>query len=166
MKQETGRSTVSGSHARTKGNLAVLVISPYFEERAFLVRALRGLGCVLHSAQTLVESLHLLSSRQLAAVLCSETLLDGDWKCILANLTRSSSKAKLIVTSRRADDTLWAEVLNHGGYDVLAKPFDAAEVCRAIESACEDSQTWGAGPGYDASHHSANLESPAQETRR
>lgn len=138
----------------------VLVISPYVEERAFLFRALRGLDCVFHSAQTLVESLHLLSSRHLAAVLCSETLLDGDWKCILSNLTKSSSRAKLFVTSRRADDTLWADVLNRGGYDVLARPFDAAEVCRVIESACEESEAWGAESSYDGRLNSASLESP------
>jgi CheY-like chemotaxis protein len=34
----------------------------------------------------------------------------------------------LIVTSRLADDYLWAEALNLGAYDVLAKPFDASEV--------------------------------------
>jgi DNA-binding response OmpR family regulator len=39
------------------------------------------------------------------------------------------------VTSRLADDRLWAEVLNIGGYDVLAKPFVPAEVFRTISLA-------------------------------
>jgi DNA-binding response OmpR family regulator len=34
-----------------------------------------------------------------------------------------------------ADDHLWAEVLNLGGYDVLAKPFDGCELFRALSSA-------------------------------
>jgi DNA-binding NtrC family response regulator len=38
----------------------------------------------------------------------------------------------LIVTSRLADDELWAEVLNLGGYDVLAQPFDPQEVYRIV----------------------------------
>ena len=41
----------------------------------------------------------------------------------------------MIVTSRLADDRLWAEVLNLGGYDVLAKPFDASEVARVVGTA-------------------------------
>lgn len=41
----------------------------------------------------------------------------------------------LIVTSRLADERLWAEVLNEGGWDVLAKPFDATEVVRVVETA-------------------------------
>jgi DNA-binding response OmpR family regulator len=41
----------------------------------------------------------------------------------------------LVVTSNVADESLWAEVLNLGGYDVLAQPFDGEEVARVIGSA-------------------------------
>ena len=41
----------------------------------------------------------------------------------------------MIVSSRLADDCLWAEVLNLGGYDLLAKPFAAAEVSRVVKMA-------------------------------
>ena len=40
-----------------------------------------------------------------------------------------------IVTSRLADDALWAEVLNVGGYDLLLKPFRAEEVIRMVHVA-------------------------------
>ena len=38
----------------------------------------------------------------------------------------------LIVTSRLADERLWAEALSLGAYDVLAKPFDPEEVVRIV----------------------------------
>jgi FixJ family two-component response regulator len=41
----------------------------------------------------------------------------------------------LIVTSRLADDRLWAEALNLGAYDVLAKPFERLELVRSVSSA-------------------------------
>jgi len=41
----------------------------------------------------------------------------------------------VVVTSRLADERLWAEALNRGAYDVLAKPFDGTEVIRTISSA-------------------------------
>jgi DNA-binding response OmpR family regulator len=44
------------------------------------------------------------------------------------------------VTSRLADERLWAEVLSLGGYDVLMKPFDVSEVYRVIRLACERHQ--------------------------
>jgi DNA-binding NtrC family response regulator len=41
----------------------------------------------------------------------------------------------LIVTCRLADERLWAEALNLGAYDVLAKPFDRDEVLRSVSLA-------------------------------
>jgi len=43
---------------------------------------------------------------------------------------------KLIVTWRLADERLWAEVLNLGGFDVLGQPLYAREVLHSINSAC------------------------------
>jgi hypothetical protein len=37
-----------------------------------------------------------------------------------------------VVASRHADENLWGEVLNLGGYDVLIKPFDCSEVTRVV----------------------------------
>ena len=48
----------------------------------------------------------------------------------------------LIVTSRLADERLWAEALNLGAYDVLAKPFDSTEAMRVVGAAW---RAWG-GP--------------------
>ena len=44
-------------------------------------------------------------------------------------------RSPLIVTSRLAEDCLWVEVLNLGGYDVLSKLLDHKAVVRAIDSA-------------------------------
>jgi DNA-binding response OmpR family regulator len=90
----------------------------------------------VHVAGTLEESLNHLTTLTVAAVLSEEILPDGDWRNILAGLARLSSAPKLIVTSRLADDALWAEVLNLGGHDVLAKPFDTEEVLRVVGYAC------------------------------
>lgn len=46
----------------------------------------------------------------------------------------------LLVASRHATDTLWAEVLNLGGFDVLALPFDRDELERAVLSALRHSR--------------------------
>jgi DNA-binding response OmpR family regulator len=47
----------------------------------------------------------------------------------------SEAPPPLIVSSCVADDRLWAEVLNLGGYDLLTKPFLAAEVSRVVRMA-------------------------------
>lgn len=38
----------------------------------------------------------------------------------------------MIVASRLADERLWAEVLNVGGYDLLVKPFEKDEVAWVV----------------------------------
>ena len=70
-------------------------------------------------------------------VVCERDLPDGDWKDVLAIALSLPVPPPVIVTSRLADDYLWAEVLNLGGYDVLAKPLDAEELRRTMNLAWE-----------------------------
>lgn len=68
-------------------------------------------------------------------VVCDQTFADGDWRELLSDLQAEQQMPPLIVSSRLADDRLWAEVLNLGGYDLLTKPFVAAEVSRVVKLA-------------------------------
>lgn len=68
-------------------------------------------------------------------VVSERDLPDGSWKDILELAWVRKEPPVVIVTSRLADDYLWAEVLNLGGYDVLTKPFDRDEVRRTISLA-------------------------------
>ena len=72
-----------------------------------------------------------------AVVVTDRDLPDGSWRDILHGMQDNPQRPLLIVASRHADGHLWAEVLNLGGYDVLAKPFDALEVQRVVGSACQ-----------------------------
>lgn len=65
-------------------------------------------------------------------VLCDRDLQPEVWKELLTEFGCLPEPPCLIVTSRLADDFLWAEALNLGAYDVLARPFDTAEVVRSI----------------------------------
>jgi DNA-binding response OmpR family regulator len=57
---------------------------------------------------------------------------DGNWNTILLGLRELPDPPSVVVVSRFADEHLWAEVLNLGGYDVLATPFDRSEVLRVL----------------------------------
>jgi len=65
-------------------------------------------------------------------VICERDLPDGNWKDVHNCAESVSNPPLLLVVSRQADENLWAEVLNLGGYDVLMKPFDRAEVTRVV----------------------------------
>jgi len=68
-------------------------------------------------------------------VICEKSLGDNSWRDVLDKLSHVPDPPALIVTSRVADEYLWAEALNLGAYDVLAEPFEPAEVVRVLSSA-------------------------------
>jgi DNA-binding NtrC family response regulator len=70
-----------------------------------------------------------------ALVIFSESSLpDGTWKDVLELTSTLDEPPVLVVTSRLADDFLWSEVLNLGGYDVLLKPLVKDEVWSVLAS--------------------------------
>ena len=60
------------------------------------------------------------------------SLADGTWKDIMNRVAVIAASPPLIVTSRLADAYLWSEVLNLGGFDVLAKPLNENEVRQVL----------------------------------
>jgi DNA-binding response OmpR family regulator len=116
--------------------LIVLVVSQETREMFMFSEMLRSLDYVVHTAGTCAQSFDLLSKRQFALVVCEAALPDGNWTSVLTKLQTLDGPPRLIVASALADDRLWAEVLNHGGYDVLAKPFVTEEVARVVGLAC------------------------------
>ena len=63
-------------------------------------------------------------------------VVENVWNWLLRQaFERLACSPRLIVTSRLADEYLWVEVLNRGGYDVLTKPLDKREVARVVNSA-------------------------------
>ena len=81
---------------------------------------------------TLDAAFSVLREALVPIVLCEADLLPGTWREILEHISFLPDPPLLIVTSRLADERMWAEVLNEGGYDVLAKPFDMEEVIRTF----------------------------------
>ncbi len=80
-------------------------------------------------------------------IICERDLPDGNWKLLFHETETLPHPPRFVVCSRLADEYLWAEVLNLGGFDVLAKPFEAPEVNHVIEYACESwHRQWGRKP--------------------
>jgi DNA-binding NtrC family response regulator len=80
-----------------------------------------------------------------AAVICESELIDGTWRDVLEELTTQAPPPPLIVTSFLADASLWAEVLNRGGFDVVRVPFEEEELARVAMLAAEANLPVGAG---------------------
>jgi DNA-binding response OmpR family regulator len=77
----------------------------------------------------------MLRNRPIPVVIAERDLATGNWKDALAAIQQLQDPPLLVVTSRLADEYLWAEALNFGAHDVLAKPFRASELKWVLESA-------------------------------
>lgn len=123
--------------AQARQAVAVLSVSPFNEDHALLQHMFRRFGWRVHAAGSLRTAMAFLRERPTAVVICEKDLSDGNWRDVLDELKPLKDAPLLIVTSRLVDESLWAEVLNLGGYDVLMKPLDPAEVLRVVGLASE-----------------------------
>jgi response regulator RpfG family c-di-GMP phosphodiesterase len=116
--------------------LKVLSISAIPEDYHALCTILNDPLWQITKAGTCKEAIARLSRKHIPVVVCECNLPDGSWRDILNHITELVDPPVLIVTSRLADEHLWAEVLNLGGFDVLATPFHESEVTYAVTAAC------------------------------
>ena len=120
--------------APPESGLVALVVSPC---RGDLL-SLRGIlpsNWTLYVASDAAEAKQILRQTSFPVILCERELPDGNWKDLLVAVAGIQSPPLLIVTSRLADEYLWAEVLNLGGYDVLSKPFNSIEFIQVTSMA-------------------------------
>jgi DNA-binding response OmpR family regulator len=129
----------SASPARIK----VLLVSPDHEDRHCLDRLLNDAGqrpqmyahWSLVRRSTAEAAMAELRQRLIPIIIwASGTARDG-WRKLLTELIHWPDPPLLIVTGHAADGRLWAEALNLGAWDVLAKPFNGEEVHRTLHTA-------------------------------
>ena len=113
----------------------VLLVSPLDENHRYLTQILRHSKWKYYVVRSRAEALAFLRDNAVPVLICEADLIDGTWRDLLDETARMEHAPLLIVTSRLADDALWAEVLNLGGYNVLAQPFDSREVFRVVGNA-------------------------------
>ena len=115
--------------------LGILSVSAEAEDHIAVRQSLSGIPCRVQTAESCHSAFGILRYGHISIVVCERDLPDGSWRDVLERVDSSPEMPFLIVTSRLADEWLWAEVLNLGGYDVLAKPFNADETRHVLVTA-------------------------------
>ena len=118
----------------------MLVISRNDNARTALLAILAGTGWTVLQVTNHAEAMELLGHQHFPVV-----ITNGGWREILEFTSSLKRPPSVIVTAPVADEALWAEVLNLGGYDVLEQPFDATEVSRITSAALRRAKTAIAG---------------------
>jgi CheY-like chemotaxis protein len=108
--------------AMAQKSVTVLLVSPFEEDQRCVDQILAGSGWRARAVWTGGEALVFLRTNAAAVVVRERDLPDGNWRDILDAPVLLAHPPSLVVTSRLADEYLWGDVLNPGGWDVLGKP--------------------------------------------
>src|SRR5215831_19972571 len=103
----------------TEKRITVLAVSPREEDHHALRTACAHTTWNVFTTKMIAKTLDLLRRKFVPVILCERDLPDGNWTDLQESLANLDPAPSLVVTARNADDYLWAEVLNLGGYDVL-----------------------------------------------
>jgi DNA-binding response OmpR family regulator len=118
-----------------RARVRILSVSPAPQDHADLRRVVKDPKWQIDPVNSCRDAIDYLSRTDVFLILCEHSLPDGNWKRMLDYASLLPVPPPVIVTSRLADDHLWAEVLNLGGFDVLAKPYNEREVRHVLDSA-------------------------------
>jgi DNA-binding response OmpR family regulator len=116
-------------------SVCALLVGEYDDNRLLIHQVFRDFGWRLYEARDWKKALEHLNHDAVHVVITRSHCPGWDWKKVLRNLSRRAQPPQLIVTSSTADEKLWSEVLNCGGYDLLPEPFRREEVERVVAAA-------------------------------
>jgi DNA-binding response OmpR family regulator len=123
------------NNAARENSVSALLVGDYQGDRLLLQDVFRQPGWRLFEARGPRQAMHYLELSPVQVVIAESQTPKWNWKEILNDLRELAHPPQLIVTSHLADDYLWAEVLNVGGYDVLPQPFEREELERVVAAA-------------------------------
>ncbi len=121
-------------------NAPILAITNSCEDLYSLTAILAVDGWISRCVSNCRDAVDYLGENPTRLILCESRLPDGDWKTVLNAVEAMPNAPLLVVFSDHANDSLWAEVLNLGGYDVLVKPFDRKEVQQTVAAALRNAK--------------------------
>jgi DNA-binding response OmpR family regulator len=116
-------------------DVSALLVGEYENDRFLVHEVFQKLGWKLLEARDRRRAMRYLERNPVQVVIAKTDVPNWSWRRVLNDLRSLAKPPQLIVTSLTADESLWAEVLNVGGYDVMAQPFERYEVERVIASA-------------------------------
>jgi FixJ family two-component response regulator len=89
----------------------------------------------VHFADTREAALAAANELVAPIILCDRDLPGTEWRDAVQALSSSPHRACVILISKVLDEYLRNEMTRKGGYDVLAKPLQEADVVRAVKLA-------------------------------
>ena len=141
---EDPRQRVAASGKPGSRRPCILVISRDAAQRQALRSVCAASDWNVSEARDWRETVLVLSRSGADVILCDDRLADGTWKDVLSVIAPLPESPRLIVLFDSASPAECSEVLNLGGFNVLNKPLNEAEVKLTVAAAwrnLQDGQT-------------------------
>ena len=130
--------------------LDILIVSSDLESRRALSNILDRQELDPICVPTIHEALDLLSHRGIGLVFCDHYLPDGNYRDFLAALRSLKIKARVVLTSRRADWDEYLDAMRLGAFDVIATPCRPTDVEWMVIQANRDERNRSRPEPYSA----------------
>jgi DNA-binding NtrC family response regulator len=132
--QRSSPSTKSDAQAATpRIPIVALVVSDHDRE---VLTCISNRELVdIHFAESHVDAWEAMNRLNSPVILYDRDWPNAEWRTTVQALAASPHRCCVILASRVADDYLWQELISCGGHDLLAKPFRADDVARALKLA-------------------------------
>jgi len=111
----------------------LLAVTDSPSDRALLRRMVESAGWKIVLAADLEDALGICNSQAIPVALYDRDLQQVDWRQAVERL--AEQRCRVILASFVADDYLWDELILHGGFDILAKPFREDELLHTLRFA-------------------------------
>jgi DNA-binding response OmpR family regulator len=92
-------------------------------------------GWQLLRARSVEQSLHTLDRFPARLVIYDWTPEGDDWQSAIDRLSARSDHPRILLASPVVDEYLWADLVNHGGFDLIPRSADQEVLIRAIRFA-------------------------------
>ena len=117
------------------GLIDLLLISPGECDRLLLEKAVRTAEWHLLHVHTCEEALAIMEAYLVPVVVCDQKAAGGDWRRAVKCMISAPHPAPTLLASDSYDWRLWIELIDHGGFDLIAKPFNAAALDEKLHRA-------------------------------
>ena len=122
-----------------RGTVTALLIFHHPKLRTELEAALEKLAVRVGRARTLAEACHVLSAANLPLLVFTESELpDANWADVVSLSARVASPVSVIVVGQEIDTKLYVSVIEGGGYDFMAPPFEALDLEHVVRCAADN----------------------------
>lgn len=131
----TGPQVKNGGVERPAADIRLLAVTQDAEEWRRLREIADTSNWLLLWARSCDAAVELIQRDSISLVICDRDVPGEDWRAVVRRIASLQPPVCVLLASSVCDEYLWKEVAQHGGFDVVAKPFDPDRVARAVKLA-------------------------------